>query len=516
MYTRKLTLLLLSVLLSVATIWAKSDEKRVEIKVQNGEKWWGLVVDPSLIHLPFESSFVVNTSEFSPTFYRSNMLLSSRGRYLWSEKPFTVSYDGKQIVVTPPEGTTLKVEKSGRTLRESYLMCCHKNFPPQHVGISSLLFEAPIYELGGKESLLYTQESVLQFASMLAERGAPKGTILLPQGWNSPSGAIAFDPEAYPAPKEMIDSLHKAGMKVMLTVTPYVMAAGRGFQQSLRDGALLMNDAGEPFIFRSRLGYTACRALTPKTVEELNSALRKLAEEYGVDGFYFDSLDAIALLDDDKEQLGTFLDAWHTASNGIEVAIYSSPVSQQLGSITSSVSSTRDYTWQTLEESLERAIDASVLGFSRTTLAADLNFHDDNQQLILRTAQLAALMPVAIIPYSAWSLEDPSPLCKVLSWRVENGDYYLSLAQQGASSAEPIIRHLEYQFPRTGFTNCRDQFMIGSKWLAAPVYNNNGVRMVRLPKGRWKNWQSGKVIKGPRVIDVNTEDGKIALFEKID
>lgn len=516
MTINKFATLLLTLSLSIASLTAGNNNERVEIKIQNGEKWWGLVVDPSLIHLPFEESFVINTSEFSPTFYRSNMLLSNRGRYLWSEKPFTISFDGKHIVVTLAKGEEVKLEKSGRTLRESYLMCCHKNFPPQKVGISPVLFEAPIYEFGGKESLLYTQSDVLEFASMLIERGAPKGTILLPQGWKSPSGTTTFDPEAYPDPQAMIDSLHSMGMNVMLTVTPYVMAAGRGFQKSLKDGSLLMDGKGEPIVFRSRLGYTACRELTEESVRALNGELRALRDRYGIDGFYFDSLDAIALIGDDQQLLSSFLDAWHTASEGIDVAIYSSPVSQQLGNIASSISSTRDYTWQTLEESLERAIDASILGFSRTAIAADLNFADNDQNLILRTAQLAALLPVAIIPYSVWSVENTAALCEILSWRVANGGYYLELAEQGASSAEPIIRHLEYQFPRTGFTNCRDQFMIGPKWLAAPSYNSSEMRMVRLPKGRWKEYKTGKVIKGPRVIDVNTKEGSTSLFEKID
>lgn len=504
-------------MVGVSTLFAKPHSTTTTIKIQNGEKWWGLIVNPQVVHQPFEGAFTIDCSDFSPEYYSANMMLSNRGRYVWSATPFTVGFDGKQITLSVAEGDEVpSVEKSGRTLREAYLMCCHKNFPPRSLGSSAALFESPIYELGGENSILYTSQDILDFVSQLISRGAPKGAVLLPMGWNNPSGAMVFDTEAYPDAKAMIENLHQNGMRVMLTVTPYVMAAGRGYQQRLVDGALLTDGEGSAVVFESRLGYTACRALTPEGVVSLRTSLQELQREYGVDGFYFDCLDAMELLADNPTKLREFLNAWHSVSEGIDVAIYSSPMGQQLGNIASSVSTTRDYTWEGLEESLERAIDASVLGFSRTSLAADLNFASDDSALILHTASLAALLPVAIVPYSVWSLDDTSAFCHLLSWRTQNGGYYLSLAEQAAVSAEPILRHLEYQFPRTGFSNARDEFMIGPKWLVAPVVKSGVVRMVRLPKGRWREWGSDRIIKGPRVIDINVTDGHTPLFERVD
>lgn len=516
MRIKQIALLALALLGSL-TLGAKEPQgATTTIKVQNGEKWWGLVVAPAIVGLPFESSFELDTATLSPEYYTANMMLSNRGRYVWSPSPMKVAFDGKSLIVTPSDGNQVKVNKSGRTLREAYLMCCHKNFPPSSAPVSATLFESPIYEFGGENSLLYTAEDVVAFADTLLRRGAPKGTILLPQGWNTSSGTMRFDSEGYPNPKEMIDALHAKGMKVMLTVTPYIMAAGRGFQQLRKEGRLMMDGEGEPVVFRSRLGYTACRALTTQEVESLNASLQGLQKEYGVDGFYFDCLDAISLLGDNPEALAQFLGAWHTASKGIDVAIYSSPMGQQLGGIASSVSVARDYTWESLTESLERVIDASLLGFSRTCIAADLDFHKQNPSLILRTASLAALLPVAIIPYAVWSLPENRAFGELLTWRAENGPYYLSLAEQATTSAEPMVRHLEYQFPRTGFTNARDEFMLGAKWLIAPSTSEVGVRMVRLPKGRWKEWGSGRIIKGPRVIDVDVSDGTTPIYERVE
>lgn len=516
MKVRSLAILAITLLLTTA-VEANNKDNTTKVKVQNGEKWWGLVVEPSSLMLPFERAFAVATDDFSPTLYKANMLLSNRGRYVWSASPLAVGFDGKTITIDAADGSKVEVHKSGRTLREAYLMCCHRNFPPKAVEATATLFEKPIYEFGGEDAMLYNQQSVIDFATMLLGRGAPSGTILLPMGWNSTTGDFVFDHEAYPDPKAMTDSLHSKGMNVMLTITPYVMAAGRGYRQNLKEGNLMLGGDNQPVVFQTRMGYTACRTLTPEAIATIEQQLLALSKEVGIDGFYFDCLDAVALLKDDKAQLTNYLALWNSLGTNIDVAIFSTPMGQQLGSTASSVSASRLYTWDTLAESLERAIDASVLGFTRTSLAADLDFKGGDQALALRTAQLAALLPVAIIPYSVWSISSKGDeLCSLLAWRAKNGAYYLSLAEQSATSAEPILRHLEYQFPRTGFSNCRDEFMVGTKWLVAPVIDNSGVRMVRLPKGRWKELDSGRIIKGPRVIDVNVTDGKVPIYEKVE
>ena len=518
--------LLLTLLCSVSAFAGQNDTTpaaknnknaaALEVKLQSGEKWWGLVVNTGNIALPFEIPFTINTATLSPTLYKANMLLSNRGRYVWSPTPLTVSFDGKKLsVVANGSAQAPTVQKSGRTLREAYLVCCHKNFPPKELSAPELLFGAPIYELGGEDALLYTQADVEAFADMLAQRGAPNGTILLPMGWNSPSGAPTFDLEAFPTPKEMVERLHAKGMKVMLTVTPYVMAAGRGYQQSRKAGALLCDTAGEPTVFQTRMGYTACRNLTPESALQINGALKKLKQELGVDGFYLDCLDALPLLNDQPDKLEQYLTTWHSVGNDLGAVILCTPSSSQLGEAASSVTTSRTASWSSLQAGLETAVEASLLGFSRTCIAADLDFGGEgNDPLVLRTAQLAAMLPIAIIPYSVWSLSHTETVDALLDWRAEMGPYYLSLARQGVTSAEPIIRQLEYQFPRTGFTNCRDQFMIGDKYLVAPVVEEGSRRMVRLPKGKWED-SGGRVFKGPRVIDVDVSSGKMAIFKSL-
>jgi alpha-glucosidase len=311
----------------------------------------------------------------------------------------------------------------------------------------------------------------------------------------------------------MIRELHDRGMTVMLTISPYIMAAGRNYQRCRKEGRLLTNAKGEPIVFQSRLGYTACRSLCSECVEEMNGSLKRLQKEYGVDGFYFDLLDAASLLGDDREKVEEDIKAWHSVSEGVEEVIYSSPLGSPDNLLCCSVSTTRNYSWQELQGSVERTINASLLGYPRTLFAAGIEFGGDSE-LILRTAQCAALMPIAIVPYAVWSLEDLSPIKSVLLWRQENKEYIADLVAQSASTAEPIVRHLEYEFPRMGFTNCDDEYMFGSEWLVAPPVGKGVTRMVRLPKGSWREWGSDRVYRGPRVVDLEVADGRVAIFHR--
>lgn len=510
------TTILALVALTLAVVGAEASNRRdnVEIPIVSGERWWGVVAGEGRVTLPFEGGFVINTSELAANTFRANHLLSNRGRYLHSEKPVTVSYDGTKLIVTPAEGQQVELEKAGRSLRESYIMNYHKYLADSTtVNCSDFLFTAPIYELGGDDALLYTQQDVLDFAARLERLGMPKGTILLPIGWHTPSGTLTFDAVAYPDPEMMIEKLHAEGMGVMLTVSPYIMAAGRNYQRCRKEGQLLTNAKGEPIVFQSRLGYTACRSLCSECVEEMNTSLRRLQKEYGVDGFYFDMLDATSLLGDDLARVEKYLEAWHSVSEGISEAVYSSPLGEPDNGLCCSVSTTRRYSWQELERSVARSINASLLGYPRTLFAAGIDFGGD-RELIMRAAQCAALMPIAIIPYAVWGLEDLEPLKDVLLWREENRDYISALVAQCASTAEPIVRHLEYEFPRKGFTNCDDQYMFGERWLVAPPVGKGATRMVRLPKGSWREWGSDRVHRGPRVIDLEVADGKVAIFHR--
>jgi alpha-glucosidase len=95
-------------------------------------------------------------------------------------------------------------------------------------------------------------------------------------------------------------------------------------------------------------------------------------------------------------------------------------------------------------------------------------------------------------------------------------DYILELAIRASKTGEPIIKSLEFNYPNSGYANIIDQFLLGDKLLLAPVLTKGAVkRKVVIPEGKWKGFD-GKIIKGPKTIEVKVQLNDLPYFEKID
>jgi alpha-glucosidase len=73
---------------------------------------------------------------------------------------------------------------------------------------------------------------------------------------------------------------------------------------------------------------------------------------------------------------------------------------------------------------------------------------------------------------------------------------------------------MEYQFPHQGLAEVKDQFMLGDKYLVAPVVDDRLEREVRLPLGTWRD-ELGKKYKGGKTYTINVPLERLPYFEKI-
>ena len=82
-------------------------------------------------------------------------------------------------------------------------------------------------------------------------------------------------------------------------------------------------------------------------------------------------------------------------------------------------------------------------------------------------------------------------------------------------TGEPLIRYLAYEFPEEHVENVTDQFMLGGKYLVAPVYEKGKTgRSLYLPKGKW--YDRGRVwMSQGETIYCESERGIPIVFERI-
>jgi alpha-glucosidase len=144
----------------------------------------------------------------------------------------------------------------------------------------------------------------------------------------------------------------------------------------------------------------------------------------------------------------------------------------------------------------------------------NIDYAKFDQELMIRSAQTQALMPMMQFSVAPWRVLDSAHLkiCRDAALlHAKMGDYIYELAQKNAKDGEPIVRHLEYAFPNQGFEGCNDEFMLGDKYLVAPMLSKGTSRMVRFPKGTWVD-ELGKRHKGGQTIQLDVPLNRLPYF----
>jgi alpha-glucosidase len=142
-----------------------------------------------------------------------------------------------------------------------------------------------------------------------------------------------------------------------------------------------------------------------------------------------------------------------------------------------------------------------------------------DQELIVRSAQVHALMPMMQFSVAPWRVLDATHLAAAKEAALlhqQFGPKILKLAKAASVSGEPIVKSMEYAYPEGDYALIHDQFLLGDDYLVAPVLES-GVREreVILPAGKWKYIPTGEVFTGPGKVVVEVPLEVLAYFRKM-
>lgn len=140
------------------------------------------------------------------------------------------------------------------------------------------------------------------------------------------------------------------------------------------------------------------------------------------------------------------------------------------------------------------------------------------EELIVRSAQCSALMPMMQFSVAPWRILDKEniEICKEMAdLHYKMGGEILKLAKESAFSGEPIVRNMEYVFPHEGYSEIKDQFMLGNDILVAPVLEKNTYsREIVFPSGKWLG-DDESIVLGPCTIKVEAPIDRLPWYRKI-
>jgi alpha-glucosidase (family GH31 glycosyl hydrolase) len=540
--TRAGAVVALLVALMVARDGPAETARTLEIAVEGGEKWWvGVISESHRMPLdrssaPFEIDLLGNTAgnQVQP------LLLSTKGRYVWSEEPFRLTVREGTIRVASDFGP-LESGRRGTTLREAALHAGARFFPPSGKTPDPMLFTHPQFNTWIELTYDQNQRDVLAYARAIVANGFPPAVLMIDEGWAEGYGVWDFHRGRFPDPKAMMDELHRMGFKVMLWVCPYVQADGKDFTELLHDEGNVVwlrsaKDPRLPAILRWWDGFSAVTDLTsPAGRAWFKAQLDHLVSAYGVDGFKLDGGDAELYAQGAMLTGAVAFDAAATpnrqtevfAGIGLEYPLNEyragwkqggQPLAQRLRD--------KEHTWEDLRKLVPGMVNLGLMGYPFACpdmigggeYLSFRNLAAVDQELIVRAAQVHALMPMMQFSVAPWRVLSPENLAicrRAAALHTERGAEILALARESARTGEPIVRSLEYAYPQQGYVDVLDQFLLGPAILVAPVVEK-GARRRRLvvPSGQWRG-DDGSVVSGPVSVDIDVALDRLPWYRRI-
>lgn len=501
--------------------------------VEKDEYWYGGCVTDGL-SMPYgqQSLFSRDLTDNPTVNQAAPLLVSSAGRYIWSENGFSFSFaDGLLTVEASDE---IVVGDGFGTLREAYQAAARRFFPASGAMPPDLFFTAPQYNTWIE--LLYDQNqaAILEYAQNILANGFPPGVLMIDAGWAEHFGKFVFHSGRFPDPAGTVKRLHDLGFRVMLWECPFVTADTPIFRYLAAEGLLVRDPSGEPAIKHWWDGYSAVLDMTnPAAIRWLTEQNAALMETYGIDGFKFDAGDACyyATTDVTCEPVTPNEQCERWARFGLNYAYNEYRACFKCGG-QALVQRLADkcHSWGAdgLAALVPHMLAQGLLGYAfgcpdMIGGGEYLNFQKNSdhldQELVVRYAQCAALMPMMQFSAAPWRILDSEPLrrCReAAQLHMTYGETIRQLAQRAAETGEPIVRCLEYTDPHQGWAAVTDEFLLGDDILVAPVLQKGvTARTVAFPTGRWRD-ASGQVIQGPARREVPVTADTLPIYTRED
>ncbi|MBR1705410.1 MAG: hypothetical protein IJ721_01320 [Bacteroidales bacterium] len=496
------------------------------IPLEEGEKvWGGRVADGR--NMPY-------TDGFSTTLFENSgnqvmpLLMTSAGRYVWSREPFEFRIEGRDLVVSRL-GAELETAQVAEDLPGVYHFAMRTFFPPEGTLPPEEFFENPQYNTWIELQYNQNQADVLRYARGILDHGLPPGILMIDDTWMEDYGKWVFHPERFPDPKAMCDELHRMGFKVMLWVCPFVSMDQYPIWCEINSfGGFLRQPDGRVYPVEWWNGVSGELDLTnPEAVDWFDRQLRNLVDAYGVDGFKFDAgdfnlfpADAVAMEPakpwDLCARFTAFADRYPYNEYRASWKSGGKPIVQRLHD--------KSHTWDALTVLLPEMMAENLLGYwfscpdmiGGGSFASFLPGCPIDQDLIVRSAQTHALMPMMQFSVAPWRILDQAHLdavLKAVAVRKAVLPEIIALLEKAAATGEPVVAPLEYVFPHGGYAEVRDAFMLGRDLLVAPMLDPGTVRTVVLPEGSWTA-DDGTVYEGGQTVEIEVPLDRIPYFRK--
>lgn len=498
----------------------------LSLKIKKEEYWWGgAVADGYRMPLSAESDYYLD-ARVNKTYNQFNgVFLSSAGRYIVFEGGAEICVKNGYIKIINSKSRIFSGDTGG-SLKSAQKFVSAEFFKKTDKFFDFEYLTEPQYCTWLETLTNVNAVDLEKYAAGIRKCGLDGKVLIIDDGWAKDYGDWTFDEKKFPAPRETVKKLKDMGFDVVLWLVPFVNAGCPDYGYLRDSDAFVKNPDGTIHIAEWWNGSSAVLDMSSSAaVKWIKNVLDRLVEEYGVSGFKLDAGDAMYYPQGGNVSANEQSALW--AKLGAEysyaelracVGLGGYPVAQRL--------SDKSVGWENgMKLLIPNIIQAGLLGYyyccgdmvGGGNCADFEKLKSEEAEFYIRSCQCAALFPIVQFSYSIWNKSEflKETVKNICFLRAEFKDYMKTAAGKAITDGEPVVRCLEYEFPEEGFWNETQCFMLGDRYLVAPVVNKGEVRKtVKLPRGiKWRYVYDGKLYENRAEIDCPVS--VLPIFERL-
>ena len=368
------------------------------------------------------------------------------------------------------------------------------------------------------------QHTAETFLDEIVTNGFPCGVYVVECDWATHPGAMTFDTAEFPDPAGLFGKIRDAGATPLLSASCFVSPDSREcrrFRFDPEGGGLdhLLHgpDDRTPAIIQWRGGGSAVWDLTrPAAFGFFLDMLTSFAEKYRVEGFLFESFASSELAGcrffSQNADADAFFSCYGRLARYFPCSFYDRAMPGFLGATVRL--SPRRHSWTDLQrvipEMLALSGDGTLfcvpdgVGGGDTAFVSPSRLGRVDQTLFVRSCAMQAMMPAMQFARAPWRSLSPenTRICNAfVRLHASMAPYILEQVRHAARTGEPVVRSMDKVFPRQGFDRPLQQFMLGPKYLVAPVVSQDGSVVIEFPAGIWTD-PRGMTVEGPKSLSM--------------
>ncbi len=420
------------------------------------------------------------------------------------------------------------------------------NIQSTYMGLTGEQPLPPRWAMGYLQSKMffYNSEEVSECVAGMRKSGFPMDAVLHDYIWFGAGlklGAFKWDTLIFPNYKEMIDSLLNIGIKTILITEPYFRDSSENHNDLKQRGYLTKdtngNDAKIPIF---GLSQGLIDLTKPGASDWFWSKYSSLLKDK-VAGFWNDLGEPEVHDPILNHYLGKARDVHNLYCNlwselqfkGLKterpnerpfiMSRAASPGIQRFGTVLQCGDAKRSYSQIKSQISILLAAGLGGLAYFHTDIGGFAGEGVSDYELFTRWIQFGIFSPISRVHMAGGVPNEPfrypdsvqQVIRPYFNLRYQLLPYNYTLAWENTTFGYPLARQMNYFEDRKDWQEIGDQYLWGSSFLVAPVYDSAArSRTITLPPGKWIDFFDNTVYAGDRKVTIDAPLEKLPLFVK--